>query len=117
MAILISSLGLFGLVAYATEQRSKEIGIRKVLGASVSSLFLLLTSDFTKLVLISLIVAIPIGWYSMDSWLQGFAYRTELELWIFGIAGVVALLIALATVSYQSLKASNSNPAKVLRTE
>ncbi len=117
LAILISSLGLFGLVAYATEQRSKEIGIRKVLGASVSSLFLLLTSDFTKLVLISLVVAIPIGWYSMDSWLQGFAYRTELELWIFGIAGVVALLIALATVSYQSLKASNSNPAKVLRTE
>ncbi|MCR9253539.1 MAG: ABC transporter permease [bacterium] len=117
LAILISSLGLFGLVAYATEQRSKEIGIRKVLGASVSSLFLLLTSDFTKLVLISLIVALPIGWYSMDSWLQGFAYRMELELWIFGISGIIALLIALATVSYQSLKASNSNPAKVLRTE
>ncbi len=117
LAILISCLGLFGLVSYATEQRSKEIGIRKVLGASVARLFLLLTGDFTRLVLISLIIAIPVGWYSMSNWLENFAYRIELDVWVFVVSGISALLIALVTVSYQSLKASHDNPARVLRTE
>ena len=115
LAILISCLGLFGLVSYATEQRTKEVGIRKVLGASIQDLFLLLTGDFTRLILYSLIISIPIGWYALGVWLEGFAYHIKLSPWIFVLSAVGALLIALITVSYQSVKASVTNPVGALR--
>ena len=117
LAIIISCLGLFGLVSYATEQRTKEVGVRKVLGASVQNLFLLLTGDFLRLVLISFIISIPIGWYTMDKWLAGFAYHIDLSVWIFVFSGAATLGIALLTVSYQSIRASISNPVRALRYE
>ncbi len=117
LAIIISCLGLFGLVSYATEQRRKEIGIRKVLGASIPGLFVLLTTDFTRLVLISLVIAIPFSWYAMNGWLEGYAYRVDISIWIFIASAALAMLIALATVSYQSIKASISNPVNALRNE
>lgn len=117
LAIIISCLGLFGLVSYATEQRTKEVGIRKVLGASVRSLFLLLTGDFTRLVVISLFISIPVAWYVMSKWLDGFAYRIDLSAWIFIFSGATALAIALITVSYQSIRASVSNPVRALRND
>lgn len=116
-AILISCLGLFGLVSYATEQRTKEVGVRKVLGASVSNLFLLLTGDFTKLVFISLLFSIPLGWFIMSKWLDNFAFRIDLTAGIFILSAISALLIALITVSYQTIKVSISNPVKALRNE
>lgn len=117
LAVLISCLGLFGLVSYATEQRTKEIGIRKALGATVRSLFLLLTYDFTRLVLISLLISLPLGWYAMGKWLDNYAYRIDLSIWVFAGAAILAILIALITVSYQSIKASVSNPVQALRDE
>jgi putative ABC transport system permease protein len=116
-AILIACLGLFGLVTYAAEQRTKEIGIRKVLGASVSGIVGLLSRDFTKLVGIAALIAFPAAWWAMYKWLNTFAYRTEISWWIFPVAGAVALAIALLTVSYQSLKAALMNPVKSLRSE
>lgn len=117
LAILISCLGLFGLAAYTAEQYSKEIGIRKVLGASVSSIVKLLSKDFLKLVGVSIVIAIPIAWYAMDNWLQAYAYRIEISWWIFLIAGVVAILIAMVTVSFQAIKAAIANPVDSLKTE
>ncbi len=117
LAIIISCLGLFGLVSYATEQRTKEIGIRKVLGASISNLFLLLTYDFTRLVLIALVIAIPVGWYAMNQWLDSYAYRIDISVWVFILSAITAVLIAVATVSYQSVRASISNPVRALRNE
>ena len=117
LAIFISCLGLFGLVSYATEQRTKEVGIRKVLGASINDLFMLLTGDFTRLVIISLFISLPIGWYLMDKWLEGFAYHINLSIWVFVFSGAVALAIALITVSYQSVRASLNNPVHALRNE
>lgn len=117
LAVMISCLGLFGLVSYATEQRTREIGIRKALGASVKTLFLLLTKDFAKLVLLSLLLSIPLGWYAMDSWLQNFAYHTRLDIGIFVISGIAALAITFVTVSYQSIRASTSSPVKALRNQ
>ncbi|PNW29725.1 ABC transporter permease [Formosa algae] len=117
LAILISCLGLFGLAAYTAEQRSKEIGVRKVLGASVSGIVRLLSKDFLKLVGLAIIIAIPIAWYSMHNWLQAYAYRIEINWWIFVIAGVVAILIALVTVSFQAIKAALANPVDSLKTE
>jgi ABC-type antimicrobial peptide transport system permease subunit len=117
LAILISCLGLFGLVSYATEQRTKEVGIRKVLGASVRNIFGLLTGDFVRLVAVSLVVSIPIGWYAMDKWLTGFAYHIDLSAWIFIFSGIAALAITLLTVSYQSIRVSISNPVHALRSE
>jgi ABC-type antimicrobial peptide transport system permease subunit len=99
------------------ERRSKEIGIRKVLGASVSGLVKLLSKDFLKLVGISILIAVPIAWYAMENWLQGYAYRIEINLWIFIISGGVALLIAMLTVSFQAIKAALANPVDSLRTE
>ena len=104
-------------VLYAKLQRIKEIGVRKVLGASVSGITTLLSKDFLKLVVISLLIATPISWYAMNQWLQDFAYRIELSWWIFGLAGILALAIAFLTVSYQAVKAARSNPVKSLRTE
>lgn len=117
MTILISCLGLFGLASYMAQNRIKEIGVRKVLGASVSGITTLLSKDFLKLVAISLLIAIPVSWYGMNQYLQDFAYRIELSWWIFGLAGLLALAIAFATVSYQAVKAARTNPAKSLRTE
>ncbi|KPM30839.1 Putative ABC transporter permease [Croceitalea dokdonensis DOKDO 023] len=117
LIILISCLGLFGLASYMAQNRIKEIGVRKVLGASVSGITTLLSKDFLKLVGISLLIAIPISWYAMNQYLQDFAYRIELSWWMFGLAGLLALFIAFITVSYQAIKAAKSNPAKSLRTE
>ena len=117
LAILISCLGLFGLASFVAEQRTREIGVRKVLGASVPVLWRLLTKDFVFLVVISLFIAIPIAYYSMSQWLQNYQYRAELSWWIFASAGAGALLITLLTVSFQAIKAALANPVKSLRTE
>jgi putative ABC transport system permease protein len=117
MAIVISCLGLFGLAAFSAEQRIKEIGIRKVLGASVPGIVGLLSQDFLKLVLISLLIATPIAWWATDKWLQSFVYRVPLSWWMFGLAGLLALAIALFTVSFQAIRAAVANPVRCLRTE
>ena len=117
MAIVIACLGLFGLTAFATEQRTKEIGIRKVLGASVTSIVALLSRDFLKLVLLANLLAWPIAWYGMHHWLQNFAYRITISGWVFVGASIVALLIALFTVSFQAIKAAIANPVNALRNE
>ncbi|MES2006190.1 MAG: ABC transporter permease [Bacteroidota bacterium] len=117
LAILISCLGLFGLSAYTAERRTKEIGIRKVLGASVAGITRLLANDFIKLVLIASITAFPIAWLAMNQWLQGYAYRIGISWWVFAVAGIAALLIALVTISFQAIKAALANPVKSLRTE
>lgn len=117
LAIFICCLGLFGLVASAIERRTKEIGIRKVLGASLQSLLLLISKDFLWLVAIAFVIAIPIAWWAMSSWLQNYAYKTEIHLYQFAIVGVATLAIALITISLNASKAALSNPAKTLRTE
>jgi putative ABC transport system permease protein len=117
LAILIACLGLFGLATFIAEQRTKEIGIRKVLGASVNGIVQLLSKDFLKLVLISFVIATPVAWWFMHKWLQDFAYRINIGWWIFVAAGVIALFIALMTVSFQAIKAAVANPVKSLRTE
>lgn len=115
--IVISCLGLFGLSAYSAEQRTKEIGIRKVLGASLTSIVSLLSKDFLKLVSLANILAWPLAWWAMHKWLQDFEYRTEISWWLFALAGIAALLIALITVSFQAIKAAVANPVKSLRSE
>jgi len=117
LAVFISCLGLFGLAAYITERRTKEIGIRKVLGATTPSLAALLSGDFLKWVLVACGIAFPLGWWIMHSWLQGYDYRTTIHWWTFGLAGIGALVIALLTVSYQALKTALANPVKSLRSE
>ena len=117
MTILIACLGLLGLATYAAEQRIKEIGIRKVLGASVTSIVSMLSKDFLKLVIVAAVIAFPVAWWAMNNWLQDFAYRTSIQWWIFAVAGIAALLIALCTVSFQAIKAALANPVKSLRTE
>jgi putative ABC transport system permease protein len=117
LAILISCLGLLGLVMFAAEQRVKEIGIRKVLGASLGQIIALFSRDFLRLVFIAFLIAAPLAWYSMNHWLQNFAYRVDLYWWIFALAGGAAILIALLTVSYQAVKSAMANPVKSLRTE
>ena len=117
LAILISCLGLFGLASFVAEQRTKEIGVRKVLGASVKNLWMLLSKDFVQLVIISLLIATPIAYYVMSGWIQKFVYRTDISWWIFLVAGLGALTITLITVSFQSIKAALANPTNSLRTE
>lgn len=117
LAILIACLGLFGLATFISEQRTKEIGIRKVLGASVEGIVRLLSKDFLRLVGISFVIAAPLSWWIMNSWLKDFAYRIPLEWWIIGLAGFIALLIALTTVSFQAIKAAIANPVNSLRSE
>jgi putative ABC transport system permease protein len=117
MAIMIACFGLVGLSAYNILQRTKEIGIRKVLGASVQNVVYILSKDFLLLVIISFVIASPMAWYIMHKWLQDFAYRIDISWWVFLLAGMVALLIALFTVSYQSIKAALTNPVKSLKTE
>ncbi|GAB3643467.1 ABC transporter permease [Spirosoma arcticum] len=117
LAILIACLGLFGLAAFMAEQRTKEIGVRKVLGASVFSIVGLLSKDFLRLVLIAIVVASPLAWYAMSQWLKDFAYKIDIEWWYFALAGALAVGIALLTVSFQSIKAALMDPVKSLRSE
>ena len=117
LGIIIACLGLLGLATFAAQQRIKEIGIRKVLGASVASVVTLLSKDFLKLVFIALILAVPIAWYAMNRWLQDFAYRIHIQWWVFVVAAIIAMIIALVTISSQAIKAAITNPVKNLRTE
>jgi len=117
LTILVACLGLFGLATYTAEQRSKEIGIRKVLGASVTQVTSMLSKEFVKLVLIACIIAFPLSYWAMNKWLQDFAYRINISWWVFVLAGIAALLIALFTVSFKAIKAALANPVKSLRTE
>jgi putative ABC transport system permease protein len=117
LTILIACLGLFGLVSFSVSQRVKEIGVRKVLGASVANVATLLSKDFIKLVLVAFLIAVPLGWYVMHKWLEGFAFRVSIQWWTFLIAGMIAFTIAIITVSFKSVKAAIANPVKSLRTE
>jgi hypothetical protein len=117
LAIFISCLGLFGLATFMAAQRTKEIGVRKVLGASVPNIVGLFTGNFLKLVGIAMLFAFPVAWYSMNQWLQNFAYKISIQWWMFGIAAITTIVIALLTVSYQSIKAALGNPVKSLRSE
>ena len=117
LAIIISCLGLFGLATYTAEQKTKEIGIRKVLGASIASILLLLSKRFIAWVIIASIISIPVTYYFMNNWLQSFAYRIDINWWVFALAGLIALVIALATVSIQAIKAAVANPVEALRYE
>ena len=117
LGIIIACLGLFALAAFSAEQRIKEIGIRKVLGASVRQVVTLLSKDFLRLVMVSVLLAIPIAYYAMQTWLNGFAYHITVQWYIFVFAAVIALVIALLTISSQAIKAAITDPAKSLRTE
>jgi len=117
LAILIACFGLMGLSAYNILQRTKEIGIRKVMGASVQHVLFLLSKDFLLLVVVAFALAIPVTWAVMHNWLQDFAYRINIKWWVFGIAGLMAVLIAVITISFQAVKAAIANPVKSLRTE
>lgn len=117
VTILIACMGLFGLALFSTESRKKEIGVRKVLGATVPGILKLLTSDFIKMVLIAFALAVPVGWTVMSYWLQNFAYSTDLGFGIFLVAGIGTLVLSLLTVSYQSVMAALSNPVNSLKNE
>jgi putative ABC transport system permease protein len=117
IAIFISCLGLFGLMTYSAQLKTREIGIRKVLGATVVSVTGLLAKEFIILVLLAILIASPVGWYFMDRWLQDFAYRVLIGWWVFPTAGAIALLIAVLTIGFQAIKAALANPIKSLRTE
>ncbi|MEO5908168.1 MAG: FtsX-like permease family protein, partial [Ginsengibacter sp.] len=117
LTILVACLGLFGLATYTAEQRTKEIGIRKVLGASVTSVTKMLSKDFIKLVFIACLIAFPLSYWAMNKWLQSFAYRINISWWIFLVAGIIAIVIAVITVSFQAIKAAVANPVKSLRSE
>ena len=117
VAIMLSCMGLFSIALISIQQRTKEIGVRKVLGASISSLVAMLSKDFLKLVLVAILIASPIAWWAMDKWLADFAYKIDIEWWVFALAGTLAIAIALATVSFQSIRAALMNPVKSLRSE
>jgi len=117
LAIFISCLGLFGLAAYMAEQRNKEIGIRKVLGASISQIWLLLTGDFIVLVFISCLIASPIALYFLQHWLQNYDYRITIGPWVFIAAAIMAIVITVVTISFQAIRAAIANPVETLRTE
>ncbi|MEP6750110.1 MAG: FtsX-like permease family protein, partial [Bacteroidota bacterium] len=117
LAIFIACIGLLGLAAYATQLRVREISIRKILGASAGSIVGMLSKDFLRLIIISFVVAFPLAWWGMHTWLQNFAYHTAISWWIFLLAGSIAALIALLTISFQAIKAAFANPVKALRTE
>ena len=117
LAILIACLGLFGLSTFTTEQRTKEIGIRKVLGSSVQGIVVLISKDFVKLILISIVIAIPICWYAMSQWLNNFPYRIDISPLVFLQSGVIAILIAIITISWHSIAAAIANPVESLRDE
>jgi putative ABC transport system permease protein len=117
LGIFIACLGLFGLASFATERRRREIGIRKVLGATTTGIVRLLSKDFMVLVLLALVMAVPMAWYLMREWLSNFAYRTNMDIWVFIIASVAAILVAFLTVGFHSLRSAIANPVESLRTE
>ncbi len=117
LAVFIAALGLFGLSSFTAEQRTKEIGIRKVLGSSVSQILSLLSKEFSRLVIVAIIIAVPLSWFGMDKWLQKFAYQTGISWWIFVVSGVLAILISYLTILFQALKASRTNPVEALKYE
>jgi putative ABC transport system permease protein len=117
LAIFIASLGIFGLSLYTVQQRVKEIGIRKVLGATTFNIATVVSKEFLKPILIAIVISIPVSWLIMNKWLEGFAYRIDIQWWIFLIAGTMALLIALVTTSFQATKAAMADPVESLRTE
>jgi putative ABC transport system permease protein len=117
ITILLAGMGLFGLAAFTIEQRTKEIGVRKILGASLSSISTLLSKDFLKLVLLAILIASPVAWWAMHNWLQSFAYRINIQWWMFASAALLAIIIAIIAVSYHALKAAIANPVKSLRSE
>jgi putative ABC transport system permease protein len=117
LAVIISCIGILGLSIFSTERRTKEIGIRKINGATIDEILVMLNKDLIRLVIIAYVIAIPIAWYSMHKWLESFAYKSELSWWIFGLAGLLALAIALLTVSLQSWIAATRNPVEALRYE
>ncbi|WP_268035326.1 ABC transporter permease [Algoriphagus sp. PAP.12] len=117
LAIFIACLGLLGLATYTAEQRTKEIGVRKVLGANTGSIVALLSKDFIKLVLVAIVIATPVAWYAMNKWLEGFAYQSQVHWWVFLIAGILAVVVAIVTISFQSIKAASMNPVKSLKSE
>jgi putative ABC transport system permease protein len=117
IALVVCSLGVYGLSSYLAERRLKEIGVRKVMGASVMQIMGMMSKEFVKLVLIAIAIATPVAWYGMNKWLQSFEYKTNLDFMLFLFAGLGALLIAMLTISYESLKAANTNPARTLRNE
>jgi putative ABC transport system permease protein len=114
---LISCLGLFGLVTYTAETKLKEIGVRKVLGAGVVQIVTLLSKDFLKLVLVAAALALPLAWYGLSNFLNGYAYRTDISWWVFALAGAITLLVALVTVSFKCIQAALASPVKSLRAE
>ena len=117
IAIVLSCIGLFAISLLVVAQRTKEIGVRKVVGASISSITYLLTKDFLKLVAIAFVIAAPVAWWLMNQWLQDYVYRIDLSIWIFALAGLLTVLIALFTVGVKTLKAAMQNPVKSLKTE
>ncbi|MGN6532667.1 MAG: ABC transporter permease, partial [Ginsengibacter sp.] len=117
IAIILSCMGLFGIASIIIRQRVKEIGVRKVLGASVSSIFTLVSREFVKPVLIAFLIAVPLCWWAMNSWLQHYSHRVSIHWWVFAIAGIAAFTITICTVSFQSIKAAIANPVKSLRSE
>jgi putative ABC transport system permease protein len=117
LTIFISCLGLFGLAAYMAETRTKEIGVRKVLGASVSSIATLLSKEFVRLVIVAIVISSPLAWWIVAKWLESFNYRVAMSTWVFVNAGIISVMIALITVSFQSIKAAIANPVRSLRTE
>jgi len=117
IAIVIACLGLFGLAAFVIRQRVKEIGIRKVLGASTASITTMLSAEFLKLIIIAALISFPLTWFAMNKWLQDFAYRINIQWWVFIVAGGMALLVAAITISFQAIKAALANPVKSLRSE
>jgi putative ABC transport system permease protein len=117
IAIFISCLGLLGLVTYSVAQRAREIGIRKVIGASVAGIVLLFTKQYLKLIVIANIIAWPLGWYFMDKWLQGFSYRIEISWWMFAFSLAAGVVVALGTITFKTVKAAVANPVESLRNE
>ena len=117
IAIFISCMGLFGLASFITQQRTREIGIRKVLGASVTNIAFMMSKDFLVLVLIALIIAAPVAYYFMHNWLEDFAYRTTISWWIFGLSGMAMIILAMLTLSIQTIRSAMANPVQSLRTE
>jgi len=117
LSLTVACLGLLGLAIYTAERRTKEIGIRKVLGASVQNVVLSLSKEFIRLITVALVIAFPIAWYAMNKWLQDFAYKTAINWWIFALAASVILIITFITISYQAIKAAIANPIKSLRSE
>jgi len=115
--VVVACLGLLGLAIYTAQRRMKEISIRKVLGATVPNVVTMLSADFLKLIIIASVLAFPIAWFAMNKWLQGFAFRTAISWWVFAISAGITILIAVITISYQSIKAAMANPIKSLKTE